>query len=97
MTTPERQLEETLIAKLGDLKYVYRGDIRDRAALEDNFRDHFQSLNRVHLTDGEFKRLLDEIVAPVVFAAATMLRETNTFLRDDGTPLNYTLVNIKDW
>jgi REP element-mobilizing transposase RayT len=29
MTTPERQLEENLIAKLGDLKYVYRRDIRD--------------------------------------------------------------------
>jgi len=97
MTTPERQLEETLIAKLRDLKYVYRRDIRDRAALEANFRSHFQALNRVQLTDGEFKRLLDEIVTPDVFAAATMLREINSFTRDDGTPLNYTLVNIKDW
>jgi type I restriction enzyme R subunit len=26
-----------------------------------------------------------------------MLRERNSFTRDDGTPLNYTLVNIKDW
>lgn len=26
-----------------------------------------------------------------------MLREINSFIRDDGTPLNYTLVNIKDW
>ena len=26
-----------------------------------------------------------------------MLREMNSFTRDDGTPLNYTLVNIKDW
>ncbi len=25
------------------------------------------------------------------------LRERNTFERDDGTPLSYTLVNIKDW
>ena len=25
------------------------------------------------------------------------LRERNSFTRDDGTPLNYTLVNIKDW
>ncbi|MFQ5472648.1 MAG: type I restriction endonuclease subunit R, partial [Dehalococcoidia bacterium] len=97
MTTPERQLEETLIAKLGDLKYVYRGDIRDRAALEGNFRKHFQTLNRVQLTDGEFKRFLDEIITPDVFSAATLLREINSFTRDDGTPLNYTLVNIKDW
>ncbi len=54
MPTPERQLEETLITKLGDLKYVYRPDIRDRTALEANFRNHFQALNRVQLTDGEF-------------------------------------------
>ena len=49
MTTPESQLEETLIAKLGDLKYVYRRDIRDRATLEGNFRQHFEALNRVQL------------------------------------------------
>jgi len=26
-----------------------------------------------------------------------MLKVRNSFTRDDGTPLNYTLVNIKDW
>ena len=26
-----------------------------------------------------------------------MLRQRNTFQREDGTPLQYTLVNIKDW
>ncbi|WP_319542201.1 type I restriction endonuclease subunit R [uncultured Pseudodesulfovibrio sp.] len=93
----EQQIEQALITTLTDLKYTYREDIRDRAALEDNFRSHFQDLNRVKLTDGEFKRLLDEIKTPDVFTAATMLREINTFIRDDGTPLNYTLVNIKDW
>jgi len=93
----EQELEQALISKLTDLKYTHRPDIRDRAALEANFRDHFQALNRVTLTDGEFKRLLDEIITPDVFTAATMLRERNSFTRDDGTPLNYTLVNIKDW
>jgi len=97
MTSAERQLEDALIAKLGDLKYVYRDDIHDRAALEANFRRHFEALNRVKLTDGEFERLLDEIVTPDVFTASRTLREINSFTRDDGTPLNYTLVNIKDW
>ena len=55
------------------------------------------SANRVHLTDGEFERLLDEIITSDVFAAAKALRAMETFERDDGTPLNYTLVNIKDW
>ncbi|EGB16359.1 type I site-specific deoxyribonuclease, HsdR family [Pseudodesulfovibrio mercurii] len=93
----EQQIEQGLIGELTDLKYTYRDDIRDRATLESNFREHFQALNRVQLTDGEFKRLLDEIISPDVFTAATMLREINDFTRDDGTPLNYTLVNIKDW
>ncbi|MFP4619214.1 MAG: type I restriction endonuclease subunit R, partial [Spirochaetaceae bacterium] len=93
----EQKLEQALIGKLIELKYTPRPDIRDRAALEGNFRRHFEALNRVQLTDGEFKRLLDEIITSDVFTAANMLREINSFTRDDGTPLNYTLVNIKDW
>ena len=54
----EQQIEHLLIEKLIDLKYAYRQDIRDRAALERNFRKHFEALNRVNLTDNEFGRLL---------------------------------------
>jgi type I restriction enzyme, R subunit len=97
MTTSERQLEEELISKLKELKYSYREDIRDRVALEANFRDKFQQLNRVNLTDEEFPRLLEEIVTPDVFTAAQRLRTRNSFTREDGTPLNYTLVNIDEW
>ncbi|MCP9321007.1 type I restriction endonuclease subunit R [Acetobacter persici] len=93
----ERDLEEALVAKLESLKYEYRPDIRDRVSLESNFRAKFEALNRVNLTDAEFQRLLDEIVTPDVYMAARILRERNSFTRDDGTPLNYTLVNIKDW
>jgi type I restriction enzyme R subunit len=93
----EQEIEQLLIEKLGDLKYTYRPDIRDRAALDQNFREKFETLNRVHLTDSEFHRLLEEIITPDVFAAARHLRERNSFERDDGTPLYYTLVNIKDW
>jgi len=93
----ETQIEESLIAKLTDLKYSYRPDIRDRASLENNFRAKFQSLNRVNLTDAEFYRLRDEIINADVFVASKRLREINTFMREDGTPLHYTLVNIKDW
>ena len=97
MTSSEHQLETELIQKLTGLKYEHRADIRDRAALERNFREKFQSLNHVSLTDAEFQRLLDEIVTPDVFTAAHTLRNRNAFTRDDGTPLNYTLVHINDW
>jgi len=97
MIAPERQLEDALVARLRDLKYEYRPDIRDRTTLEANFRAKFEALNRVTLTNGEFLRLLDEIVTPDVYKAALSLRNREAFVRDDGTPLNYTLVNIKDW
>jgi type I restriction enzyme R subunit len=93
----EEGVEFGFIGTLQGLKYEYRPDIRDRVALERNFREKFESLNRVKLTDSEFARLLDEIVSPDVFTAAKTLREINAFTRDDGTPLNYTLVNIRDW
>jgi type I restriction enzyme R subunit len=97
MNTTESHLEADLVAKLRDLKYEHRPDIRDLATLKRNFREKFESLNRVILTDSEFQRLTDEIVTPDVFTAARTLRERNSFIRDDGTPLNYTLVNIRDW
>jgi type I restriction enzyme, R subunit len=83
----ERQLEIELIEKLKALKYEPRTDIHDRGSLELNFRQKFQSLNRVELTDGEFQRLLDEIITSDVFSAAKTLRGINSFTRDDGTPL----------
>ena len=93
----EQDIESELIGKLRDLKYTVRADIRDRATLEANFRQKFEALNRVKLTDGEFQRLLEELTIPDVFKAARVLREKNDFTRDDGTPLSYTLVNIRDW
>ena len=54
MTLKESQIEQQLIAKLVDeLKYSDRPDIRDKAALEQNFRERFQALNQVQLTDAE--------------------------------------------
>jgi len=97
MTTAESQIEQNLIAKLGELKYTLRPDIRDKATLEQNFREKFQQLNRVNLTDAEFARLRDEIVTADVFAAAQALREKGKFTREDGTPLEYMLVNLRDW
>ncbi|EGL64211.1 type I site-specific deoxyribonuclease endonuclease [Agrobacterium sp. ATCC 31749] len=93
----EQQIEQILIGKLADLKYAYRADIRDLDALKTNFRQQFEALNKVKLSESEFSRLLETIITPDVYTAARTLRERNSLERDDGTPLNYTLVNIKDW
>jgi len=93
----ENQIEESLVKQLTELKYIHRPDITDRKTLEQNFKTKFEALNRVRLTDNEFLRLREEIINPDVFAASKLLRERNYFQREDGTPLHYTLVNIKDW
>ena len=93
----EINIEENLISKLKDLKYTFREDITNRDTLEKNFRQKFEELNRVHLTDSEYNRFKDEVINQDVFASAKLLRARNTFEREDGTPLHYTLVNLKDW
>lgn len=96
--TKESQIEKELIQKLvTDLKYTYREDIRDRSSLEQNFRQKFNKLNWVNLTDSEFERLKEEVIDSDVFEAAQRLRERHTFTREDGTPLQYTLVNVNEW
>ena len=93
----EYQIEKNLIGQLKELKYIHRPDIVDRNSLEQNFKSKFEALNRVRLSESEFLRLREEIIEPDVFAASKMLRERQYFQREDGTPLHYTLVNIKDW
>ena len=70
---PEREPEESLLAGLRGLNCEYRRDSRDRATPETNFREKFEALNRVKLTDGERQRRLDEIVVPDVYQAACAL------------------------
>ena len=93
----EHIIEQDLIHKLTELKYTYRPEITTLKALEDNFRQKFETLNKVNLSDNEFDRLLQQIVTKDVFKASQNLRQRNTFERDDGTPLNFTMVNTKDW
>jgi type I restriction enzyme R subunit len=93
----ENQLEENLIKQLRELKYSYNAAIVDRKTLEQNFKNKFETLNRVKLTDNEFLRLREKIIEPDVFAASKLLRERQYFQREDGTPLHYTLVHITDW
>ena len=46
LTTPNRTGVDR---RLGDLKYTLRPDIRYHAALEADFRENFQALNRITL------------------------------------------------
>lgn len=50
----EQDIEVEFIEKLSSLKYTCRPDIRDRASLEKNFRQKFETLNRAQGEGGQF-------------------------------------------
>ena len=93
----ENQIEVRFIRHLEGLGYVYRKDIKDRASLEENFRNKFEALNGVRLTDGEFERLMRSIISSDVYEASKTLRDKGILTRDDGTTLYYSLVNLQNW
>ena len=62
----EAKIEELFIKKLEELKYSYRRDIRDRNSLEQNFREKFESLNRVRLLSSSQMILINEIKFPKI-------------------------------
>lgn len=59
--TKEQHIEDDLIKQLIEQKYSYRLDIRNRESLEKNFKEKFEALNCVKLSDSEFNRLKEEI------------------------------------
>ena len=97
MIQSEAQLEQHFLEKLQEMKYTYRSDIRDLDSLEKNFRKKFERLNFVSLSDDEFRKLLQENITSDVFTASKHLREKQTFVRNDGTTFDYSLVNLRDW
>ena len=43
----EKQIEHSFIEKLKELKYTYREDIKNKTALEENFKIHFQNIPQI--------------------------------------------------
>ncbi len=93
----ESQIEQHFIRHLEGLGYAYCKDIKDRASLEANFRNKFEALNNVRLTDGEFERLMGNIVSSDVYKASKTLRDKVEVIHDDGTTRFYPLVNLQNW
>ena len=75
MIQREAKLEQQFIEQLQELNYIYRNEIHNQESLRNNFREKFERLNFVHLSDHEFERLLGEIITPDVFKASQLLRE----------------------
>ena len=94
----EAELEQEFIKYLEtNLHYTYNQEVKDRHSLEQNFKKHFERINYVTLSDAEFERLKDTVIKSDVFDASKLLRSTNTFLREDETPLQFDLINKDEW
>ena len=93
----ESQIEQHFIRHLEGLGYKYCKDIKDQTSLEANFRNKFEALNNVRLTDGEFERLMENIVSSDVYKASKTLRDKVEVVHDDGTTRFYPLVNLQNW
>ena len=93
----ESQIEQHFIRHLEGLGYKYCKDIKDQTSLEANFRNKFEALNNVRLTDGEFERLMGNIVSSDVYKASKTLRDKVEVVHDDGTTRFYPLVNLQNW
>lgn len=93
----ESQIEQHFIRHLEGLGYKYCKDIKDRASLEQNFRNKFEALNQAQLTDGEFERLMGNIISSDVYKASKTLRDKVEVIHDDGTTRFYPLVNLQNW
>ena len=93
----ESQIEQHFIRHLEGLGYKYCKDIKNQTSLEENFRNKFEALNNVRLTDGEFERLMGNIVSSDVYKASKTLRDKVEVIHDDGTTQFYPLVNLQNW
>ena len=97
----EAHLENKLIKSLKSKKYRFV-NIKNEKDLLKNFRieisEHNKSeLNGSSLSDTEFDKLLETLYGKGIFNSAIRLRGKEPLTRDDGSIVNLSLFNQKDW
>lgn len=95
-TQSESQLEESLIARLGERGWA-RVQIADEVALLTNLKAQLEAHNNVTLTDAEFARVLNHLDKGNVFERAKTLRDRYDLTREDGTRLYIEFMNTREW
>jgi len=95
-TQTEEQLENSLIAQLQELGWD-TVTIPDEDALIANLKSQLEKHNKVTLSDGEFKQILNKISRGNIFEKAKILRDKVDYTRDDGTTGYIELINQVHW
>jgi type I restriction enzyme R subunit len=95
-TQSEATLETNLIEQLAKLEYQ-KVTIKDDKALEANLKTQLEIHNNTHLSDKEFKRVLNHLNKGSVFEKAKLLRDKFSLSRDDGTTQYIEFLNSEHW
>lgn len=95
-TQSEQTLENNLIAQLETLGFD-KLPIDDETALLVNLKTQLEKHNKVLLSDGEFKQILNKLAKGNIFEKAKILRGKIAYTRDDGTTGYIELINQIQW
>jgi len=101
--TTELELENELIAQLRQQFRSVDGvdafvPVHDEASLESNLKKQIEKFNDISLSDDEFRRLKNSLLAATsVFKAAKNLRQMQTIVMDTGEKKNIRIFEKNDW
>ncbi len=93
---PEQALENNLLIQLTKLGYK-QVVIKGEADLLLNLKSQLEKQNKVKLSDGDFKQILNFINKGNIFERAKILRDRVPYLDDDGKHRTIELINQIHW
>ncbi len=95
-TQSEQTLEHNLIAQLETLGFE-KVRIDDEADLITNLKAQLEKHNKVKLSDGEFKQILNKLARGNIFEKAKILRDKIDYTKDDGDTGYIELIDQIKW
>ncbi len=95
-TESEQTLENNLIAQLETLGFE-KAPIGDEDALIANLKRQLEKHNRVHLSDDEFRQVLNKLARGNIFEKARILRDKVDYTRDNGHIGYLELIDSIQW
>ena len=95
-TQSEQTLENNLVAQLEGLGYG-KVRIENETDLVSNLKGQLEKHNKLKLSDGEFKQVLNKLARGNIFEKSKVLRGTLDYIREDGTLGYLELINQIKW
>ena len=95
-TQSEQTLEHNLIAQLETLGFE-KARIDDEAALIINLKAQLEKHNKVNLSEGEFKQVINKLARGNIFEKAKILRDKVDYVKDSGDVGYIELIDQIKW